>query len=116
MVRNGFWVFGVLIGLLFVNLSVAKPNKKVKTLTPDERMACTRGLVCTVPKETLDFLVVGDTGGISFDISEKLKFMGITHATQTQIGVAMQMASVAGKTPQDFIIDVGVFIGMALRT
>ncbi|KAI6171051.1 Tartrate-resistant acid phosphatase type 5 [Aphelenchoides bicaudatus] len=93
--------------LLIVTLSVLLASQLTTSLTPDERVACTRGLVCSVKKDTLDFLAVGDTGGISFDISNHLKFLGITTPTQTQLGVALAMAHIAGQKPLDFVMNLG---------
>lgn len=78
----------------------------VAGLTPEERLACTRGLICISEKETLNFFVIGDTGGISFDVSNKFK-LGMTRATKTQVEVARSMVHIADKQPLDFIINVG---------
>lgn len=52
------------------------------TLAANERLLCTRGLTCMVKKETLDFFVVGDTGGkftrIQFSVESEFR-----HQTQT---------------------------------
>jgi hypothetical protein len=45
--------------------------------------------------------------GISFDISNHLKFLGITKPTATQLGVALSMAHIAGQKPIDFVINLG---------
>ncbi|KAI6174803.1 Tartrate-resistant acid phosphatase type 5 [Aphelenchoides bicaudatus] len=72
-------------------------------LTADERLLCTRGVVCTIKKDTLDFFVVGDTGGRAVKHSKKLQ----SEPTETQLDVAASMVRQATKKPIDFVVNVG---------
>ncbi|KAI6230398.1 Tartrate-resistant acid phosphatase type 5 [Aphelenchoides fujianensis] len=90
-----FFVFSALFAL----------GSSAFSLIPSQRVECTRGEVCAVPKDTLDFFVVGDTGGFAFDIGTN--FLNYIRPTDAQIRVADAMAEIAAKDGVDFIINVG---------
>ncbi|KAI6183201.1 Tartrate-resistant acid phosphatase type 5 [Aphelenchoides bicaudatus] len=74
-------------------------------LTPEERMACTRGLICAVNKDQIDLFVVGDTGGVEYAIAQG--FPSYVKPTTVQTRVADAMAKLAAKKGLDFVINVG---------
>ncbi|KAI6183121.1 Tartrate-resistant acid phosphatase type 5 [Aphelenchoides bicaudatus] len=76
------------------------------SLVPSERIKCTQGTICAVNKNSLDFFVIGDTGGISLDVGDK--FLNFIQPTEIQARTANVMANVAAKNGQpDFVVNVG---------
>lgn len=74
-------------------------------LTPDERTACTQGLICGVKGNQLNFFVVGDTGGAEFNIGKGL--ISYVRPTPVQTKLADAMARLAAKKGLDFVVNVG---------
>lgn len=104
----------------FLVLSFTILSVECSALTSDERLVCTRGLICMVKKETLDFFVVGDTGGkfkkdnlvqtspLGVPLGKKhSKSADQSKPTETQLGVATSMVHLATQQPIDFVINVG---------
>ncbi|CAD5207403.1 unnamed protein product [Bursaphelenchus okinawaensis] len=77
----------------------------VNGVSLQDRLACTNGNVCRVNKDHLDFFVLGDTGGISFDVTSN--YLNFIKATEAQQRLADSMADLAGRQKPDFIINVG---------
>lgn len=90
------------IFLLFCNLLLAT---NVFSVPFAERLACVNGNVCNVNKDHLDFFVLGDTGGISLDVTSN--YLNFIKATEAQGRLANSMAALAYKQPPDFIVNVG---------
>ncbi|KAI6212438.1 Tartrate-resistant acid phosphatase type 5 [Aphelenchoides besseyi] len=83
-----FWVLVVLI---------------VEVQAVSEGLTCTRGSSCHVKKDHLDVFVIGDTGGIAFDVGK----LSISKPTHIQLKVADSMVKLAEQEDLDMIVNVG---------
>ncbi|KAI6198513.1 Tartrate-resistant acid ATPase [Aphelenchoides besseyi] len=68
-----------------------------------EGLACTRGSTCHVKKDHLDVFVIGDTGGIAFDVGK----LSVSKPTHIQLKVADSMVKLAKRDDLDMIVNVG---------
>ncbi|KAI6212462.1 Tartrate-resistant acid phosphatase type 5 [Aphelenchoides besseyi] len=83
-----FWVLVVLI---------------VEVQAVSEGLACTRESSCHVKKDHLDVFVIGDTGGIAFDVGK----LSVSKPTHIQLKVADSMVKLAEQEDLDMIVNVG---------
>ncbi|KAI6181648.1 Tartrate-resistant acid phosphatase type 5 [Aphelenchoides besseyi] len=90
---------------IFTLLAFVSTSVHSFSLVPSQRVECTKGDVCALDKDQLDFIVVGDTGGLAFDVGSN--FLNYIRTTDVQLRVADSMAEVAQKEGLDFIINVG---------
>ncbi|KAI6230406.1 Tartrate-resistant acid phosphatase type 5 [Aphelenchoides fujianensis] len=89
----------------FFLLTSATAHKHHHGLTIEERSRCLNGKVCALDKSTVDVFVVGDTGGLSIDLTNTL---GAHTTTKVQNRLAVSLAEAAERIAKpDFIINVG---------
>ncbi|KAI6183122.1 Tartrate-resistant acid phosphatase type 5 [Aphelenchoides bicaudatus] len=92
--------------VLFVSLSfTANAYKSFHGLSYEERTKCVGDNArCALDKSQLDVIVVGDTGGISFDLSHEI---GTYMSTKLQRRLAVSMAQFSEENPVDFFLTLG---------
>lgn len=74
-------------------------------LTYEERTRCVGGRArCFLNKNQVDVFVVGDTGGISLDVSHEI---GTYHSTRAQERLAADMSEMAETYNPDFFLTLG---------
>ena len=84
------------------------PPRVQRTLTPRDRLACVDA-VCDLAGDALSFFVIGDQGGVAFDVASS--YLNFIRPTDIQERVARAMAELAGRQPPEFIISTGDSVG-----